>query len=148
MTNPHLSLDQKIVGDIYTSGESMENLSVLCDDYGSRFGGTEGERLAADFIKAKYEEYGLSNAHLEPFEYLGWERGEVKLEIISPIQKEIPCITLPHSPPVDMEGEIFDIGPGAPNDFDMLGDKIKGKIMNPSGKNKTGGFEKPHNPPK
>ena len=107
MTNPHLSLDQKIVGDIYTSGESMENLSVLCDDYGSRFGGTEGERLAADFIKAKYEEYGLSNAHLEPFEYLGWERGEVKLEIISPIQKEIPCITLPHSPPVDMEGEIF-----------------------------------------
>ncbi len=129
MTNPHLSLDQKIVGDIYTSGESMENLSVLCDDFGSRFGGTEGEHLAAEFIKAKYEEYGLSNAHLEPFEYLGWERGEVKFEIISPIQKEIPCITLPHSPPVDMEAEIFDIGPGAPIDFDTQGEKIKGKIL-------------------
>ena len=39
MTNPYLSLDQKIVGDIYTSPEAMDNLSRLCDDFGSRFGG-------------------------------------------------------------------------------------------------------------
>ena len=129
MTNPHLSLDQKIVGDIYTSGEAMENLSVLCDDFGSRFGGTDGEKLAAEFIKAKFEEYGLSAAHLEPFEYLGWERGEVTLEIISPIQKVIPCITLPHSPPIEMEGEIIDLGEGAPKDFDARADEIKGKIV-------------------
>ncbi len=129
MTNPHIILDQKILGDIYSSREAMDNLEVLCDDFGSRFGGTTGEKLAADFIAAKYKEYGLSNVHLEPFEYLGWRRGEATLEIIEPIQKEIPCITLPHSPPVDIEGEIFNIGEGHPDDFDKLGDKIKGKFL-------------------
>ena len=129
MTNPHLPLDQKIVGDIYTSPEAMDNLSRLCDDFGSRFGGSEGERLAAEFIQAKFEEYGLKNVHMEPIEYIGWTRGEVSLEIVSPIQKSIPCISLPHSPPVDMEGVIIDMEDGAPEDFDSRADDIKGKIV-------------------
>ena len=129
MTNPFKSLDQQIVGDSYTSSEAMDNLAVLCDDFGSRFGGTEGERQAAEFIQEKFREYGLSNIHLEPIKYLGWTRGEGSLEIISPIQKTIPCITLPHSPPVEMEGTIIDMGPGAPEDFDTRADEIKGKIV-------------------
>ncbi len=129
MTNPHLQLDQQILGDIYSSRAAMENLEVLCDEFGSRFGGTEGEKLAADFIAAKYEEYGLKNVHLEPFEYLGWRRGEVKLEIIEPIQKEIPCITLPHSPASKVEAEVIFLGEGHPDDFDARADEIKGKIV-------------------
>ena len=129
MTNPYLSLDQKIVGDIYTSPEAMDNLSVLCDDFGSRFGGTEGEKLAAEFIRSKLEEYGLSNVHLEPIEYLGWTRGEAQLEIISPIQKALSCITLPYSPPVEIEGEIIDLRDGAPADFELRAAEIKGKIV-------------------
>jgi Zn-dependent M28 family amino/carboxypeptidase len=129
MTNPYISLDQQIVGDIYTSTEAMDNLSILCDDFGSRFGGTDGERLAAEFIRDKLKEYGLSDAHLEPIEYLGWSRGEAKLEITSPIQKTIPCITLPYSPPVEMEGEIIDLGDGAPDDFELRADEVKGKIV-------------------
>jgi len=127
--NPHLPLDQKIVGDIYTSPEAMDNLSVLCDDFGSRFGGSEGERLAAEFIQARFNEYGLSNVKTEAIPYLGWTRGEASLEIISPIQKSIPCISLPHSPPIDMEGVIIDMQDGAPEDFDSRADKIKGKIV-------------------
>ncbi len=127
--NPFLSIDQQIVGDIYTSTEAMENLIVLCDDFGSRFGGTEGERQAAEFFKTKLEEYGLSNVNLEPVEYIGWTRGEAKLEIVSPIQKTIPCISLPHSPPADLEGVVVDMGDGSPNDFDQRADEIKGRIV-------------------
>jgi Zn-dependent M28 family amino/carboxypeptidase len=127
--NPFLNRDQQIVGDAYTSTETMDNLEILCDEYGSRFGGTEGERLAAEFFKAKMEEYGLSNVRLEPVEYIGWIRGEAKLEIISPIDKEIPCITLPHSPPADLEGTIVDLGDGAPEDFDLRADEIEGNIV-------------------
>ena len=67
--NPFLTIDQQMTGDIYTSPEVMGNLTILCDDYGSRFGGTAGERQAADFIKAELEAYGLQNAQLEPFDY-------------------------------------------------------------------------------
>ncbi len=129
MTNPYLLLDQKIVGDIYTSPEAMDNLSRLCDDFGSRFGGTAGERKAADFIQSKFEEYGLKNVYREEIEYLGWTRGEASLEIVDPIQKIIPCISLPHSPPVDMEAVIIDMEDGAPADFDSRADEIKGKIV-------------------
>lgn len=129
MTNPHLSLDQQILGDIYSSRAAMDNLETLCDEFGSRFGGTAGEKLAADFIAAKYEEYGLKNVHLEPFEYLGWRRGDVTLEIIEPIRKKIPCITLPHSPACKVEGEVIFLGEGHPDDFDAHADEIKGKFV-------------------
>jgi Zn-dependent M28 family amino/carboxypeptidase len=127
--NPLLSIDQQIVGDVYTSTAAMDNLIILCDDFGSRFGGTAGERQAAEFIKAKLEEYGLRDVHLEPIEYIGWTRGEAKLEIIHPIHKVIPCISLPHSPPTQLEGVIIDMGDGAPADFDRRADEIKGKIV-------------------
>lgn len=127
--NPLLSIDQKIMGDIYTSRESMENLTVLCDDYGSRFGGTEGERLAAKFMKNKMEEYGLVNTQMEPVDYIGWRRGEASFEILHPIVKKVSCITLPHSPPTDLEAELIDMGSGSPDEFDRRAAEISGKIV-------------------
>ncbi|MEZ4682443.1 MAG: M28 family metallopeptidase [Caldilineaceae bacterium] len=127
-TNPFLAIDQQMVGDIYTSPEIMENLTILCDDFGSRFGGTVGEKQAADFIKAKLESYGLQNVHLEPVEYIGWVRGAVTLEILSPVQMTMDCITLPHSPPADLEAVIVDMGDGGPLDFEENGDQVAGKV--------------------
>jgi len=140
--NPYLSTDQKMVGDIYTSQEAMDNLTILCDDFGSRFGGTEGEKLAAEFIKAKLEEYGLSNVHLEPVEYLGWTRGKAILEILSPVQIEIPCITLPHSPPVDVEAVLYDLGDGSVADFEKAGDDIAGAIAMVNSKTQPSGMRR------
>ncbi|MCA9922071.1 MAG: hypothetical protein KC421_06860, partial [Anaerolineales bacterium] len=127
--NPFLPIDQKIVGDVYTAGEIMDNLTILCDEFGSRFGGTEGERQAAEFIKAKLEAYGLQNVHLEPIPYEGWRRGEVTFEIINPIQKTIPCITLPHSPPADLTAMLVDLNEGVPKDFDERANEIEGSIV-------------------
>jgi Zn-dependent M28 family amino/carboxypeptidase len=122
--NPFLSLDQNIVGDIFTSTAVMDNLTILCDDFGSRFGGTAGERLAAEFIENRLAEFGLTNVHREEVDYISWSRGEAKLEIMSPLQKEIPCITLPHSPPANLAGVIVDMGDGDPAEFDLLTNSV------------------------
>ena len=127
--NPHLATDQKIIGDVYTSTEVMDNLTILCDDFGSRFGGTPGEEKAAAFFKAKMEAYGLQNVHLEEVSYEGWRRGTVSLEILEPIQRTIPCISLPHSPPATLEAELVDLDEGAPDDFDERAEEIAGKIV-------------------
>ena len=127
--NPFLTIDQQIVGDIYTNNELMENLTILCDDFGSRFGGTPGERQAAEFMRDKLVAYGLSNVHLEPIDYIGWRRGAVTLEITNPIQKTIPCITLPHSPATQLECVLVDMGDGAPEDFENRAAEIAGKIV-------------------
>jgi len=127
--NPFLAVDQKLVGDVYTSREAMDNLTVLCDEFGSRFGGTPEEKQAADFIQARLEAYGLHNVRLEPFEYPGWRRGQVSLTITSPIQRPLPCITLPHAPAADLQGEVIDLGEGSADDFERHQAAIKGKIV-------------------
>ncbi len=127
--NPFLSIDRQIVGDIFTDTEVMDNLTILCDDFGSRFGGTPGEKLAAEFLAQKMRDYGLQNVHLEAVDYLGWRRGSATLEILHPIQKNIPCISLPHSPPALVEARLIDIGDGAPADFDARAAEISGNIV-------------------
>ena len=140
--NTDFSIDRQMVGDIYTSPEVMDTLTVLCDDFGSRFGGTDGERKAADFIKAKLESYGIRNVRLEPVEYLGWRRGEVTLEILSPVQMTIPCISLPHSPPADLVATIVDVGDGSPADFEKAGDALAGKIAMANSKTQPRGVRR------
>lgn len=127
--NSFLEADRQIVGDIYTSREVMDNLLVLCDEFGSRFAGSNMEQQAAEFMKTKLEGYGLKNVVLEAVPYSGWRRGVATLTITSPIQKEISCITLPHSPATDLYGEIIDVGEGAPQDFDNRAADIAGKIV-------------------
>lgn len=127
--NPYLSLDQQIIGDVYTSTEVMDNLTILCDEFGSRFGGTPGEKQAADFMKDKLAQYGLHDVRLEPVEYEGWRRGDVTFVVTSPTEEAIDCITLPHSPPANLTGQLIDLGEGAPEDFDRLADDIRGKIV-------------------
>lgn len=140
--NPFLPIDRQIMGDVYTSTEAMDNLTILCDEFGSRFGGTPGEKQAADFMKAKLEAYGLQNVHLEPIEYIGWRRGTTKLEIVDPIQKVIPCISLPHSPPTDLTALIVDMGDGAPDDFDARTAEIAGKIVLTNSEVNPGGVKR------
>ncbi len=127
--NPFLHVDQQMVGDIYTSPEIMENLATLCDEFGSRFGGTRGESQAAAFFEEQMQAYGLQNIHREPVEYQGWRRREATLEVIHPVQRTIPCISLPHSPAATVEAVLIDLGDGAPADFERRAGEIKGKIV-------------------
>ena len=74
--------EKEIVGDVLTSSEAYQNVVHLCDEFGSRFAGTEGSEQAVEFIANKLREYGLENVKKDPFTYMGWAPGEVKLEII------------------------------------------------------------------
>jgi Zn-dependent M28 family amino/carboxypeptidase len=127
--NPLLALDQKIAGDIYTSTDVETHLRVLCDDFGSRFGGTKGEQQAAQYFKETFEALDLQNVHLEPIEYTGWRRGEASLDIVEPAGRAIPCISLPLSPAGEMTAPLVDLGEGAPEDFDARADEIRGSIL-------------------
>ncbi len=127
--NPYLQIDRQIVGDIYTSREVMDNLTVLCDDFGSRFAGTPEERKAADFICETFNRYVLKNARLEAYSYAGWSRGQATLEIVEPIQKSLHCISLPYCPANDITAELISAGYGSPAEYEGLGKEMKGQIV-------------------
>ena len=128
-TNPYLQIDQQMVGDIYTSQEAMENLTVLCDEYGARFAGTPEEYEAANFIAACFKCYGLQNVELEAYPYAGWSRGTATLEVIEPIQRTLPCISLPYCPAGDITTELVSAGYGSPGEYEALGNTTTDKLV-------------------
>ena len=127
--NPYLQLDQQMVGDIYTSREVMENLTVLCDEYGARFAGTPEEYEAANFIAACFKRYGLQNVKLETYPYAGWTRGAATLEVIEPIRRTLHCISLPYCPAADITTELISVGCGSPDEYTAVGDTATDKLV-------------------
>ncbi|MCZ6680450.1 MAG: aminopeptidase, partial [Candidatus Poribacteria bacterium] len=127
--NPYLELDRQIVGDIYTSREVMDNLTVLCDDFGARFAGTPEERQAAEFIAETFTRYGLKDVRLQSYPYAGWSRGQATLEIVEPIRKSIHCISLPYCPANEVTAELVSVGYGSPAEYEKLGEKIAGNVV-------------------
>lgn len=122
------AIERAIIGDIFTSDETIRNLTMLCDDFGSRFGGTESERQASEFLRDKLTEYGCENVRLEPFEYGGWVRGKATLTMLEPRSIELAAIALPYCPAGELTAEVINVGEGEEEDFARLGDSVRGKI--------------------
>ena len=60
MENPNLEFDKRVVAEVYTSSEPMDNLKVLCDVYGSRFPGTKGDLGSVKWMVKKLKGARLS----------------------------------------------------------------------------------------
>ena len=127
-TSPANSPDQTLAGQIFSSKEIRLNLEILCDDFGSRFAGTEAEENAALFLLDKLRAYGLEDVRTEEFEYCGWTRGTARLNVTSPWQRELPCLSMPMSPPGKATGKIVDLGNGAPETFAEMDGELRGNI--------------------
>ena len=120
--------ERQILGDVWTSDAAYENLLYLCDVIGNRWAGSDSEHRAGEWLKSKMEEYGLQNVHLEPVTFGAWERGEAVLEMTAPTRRTFSVIALPYCPAVDLTAEMIDVGNGEQEDFDRLGDAVRGKI--------------------
>ena len=115
-----------LMGNIRLSDEGKEALVYLTDGLKSRFAGSEGEKLAANFIKKKFGEYGLKNLSKEEFTIQGWQRGSTDFAIFSAPNNKFSAIALPYCPSSEIEGELIDLKDGLKKDFDR---NIKGKIV-------------------
>ncbi len=129
MGNPYEKLDKRILGEVYGSSETMENLVVLCDEYNSRWPGSGDDRKACEFMVRKLEEYGLEDPHMESLTLPGWLRGSSKLTVTKPIKRKIPCIVLPHSVEGEVESELVFLGDGPIDIYEERKDEIDGKIV-------------------
>lgn len=129
MADTARDIGRKVLGDVWTSGEIYQSLLYLCDDLGSRFGGTEAEHKAGDFLLQKMKDYGLKNVHLEEFPVYAWDRGSCELTLTAPVEREFSAIAMPFAGSGEFEGEIIDLGEGETEDFERAGDAVRGKIV-------------------
>lgn len=61
------AVTQAIVDEIDKHSELMANIEYLCDMIGPRLTGSVGLAKANRWTRDKFQQYGLSNAHLEPW---------------------------------------------------------------------------------
>jgi len=144
MDNPYLDVDKKIVSEIYTSSEQMDNLKILCDVYGSRFPGTPGDFGSVKWMVEKLKGYGIENAHYEAFKLPGWIRNPVRLEVTSPIEKEFDCISLPLGLGGEVEAKLVFLGDGPVDIYEKRKDEIEGNIVMVTSRTPLGMFRSLH----
>jgi len=129
MSRPYLELDKRILGEAYSSTETLETVTTLCDEYDSRWPGSGKDLESCEYMAKKLTGYGLEDVHLEKFTIPGWIRGGSSLEVLEPKRKKIDCIALPMSCEGKVEAELIYLGPGPLGKYEEMRDDIEGKIV-------------------
>lgn len=129
VSNDFRELERAIIGNIWMTDEPYRVLRELCDDIGHRFGGSESERLGAEFLRDKMLAYGLENVRIDEFPIAGWERGSAALHLVSPAERDYSCVAMPYCPSADLTAELLDVGDGELADFQRLADQVPGRVV-------------------
>jgi Iap family predicted aminopeptidase len=122
------NLDKEIIASLYLSKAGSAFVEELVDRFGARFGGSDQERAAADFIVEHLQGLGLDSAWKEEFECLGWTRMETSLDLIAPQTRKLDCIALPFCPEGSVEANLVYLGDGDPQAYADNRDRLKGAI--------------------
>ncbi len=84
------AVTQAILEEIDKHSELMANIEYLCDMIGPRLTGSPGLDKANHWTRDKFRQYGLSNAHIEPWMIeRSWTRGEAKGRVVVPVEQRI-----------------------------------------------------------
>ena len=84
------AVTQAILEEIDKRSELMANIEYLCDMIGPRLTGSPNLAKANHWTREKFQQYGLSNAHVEPWMIeRAWTRGEATGRVVVPVEQRI-----------------------------------------------------------
>jgi aminopeptidase YwaD len=119
----------EVIGRIWRSKSLAEDLETICD-FGGRFAGSVGELAARKFLHDRLIQDTGGKTCAMKFPYIGWERKESNLTLLSGKEQELQATSLVLSPEANsLELEILDIGRGAQEDFQLRESQIQGKAV-------------------
>lgn len=96
--------------EVLTNSDAVEIVRDLTTEIGPRLAGSDAEKRAAAWAKARFEQFGFDKVWIEtfPLEH-GWTRGVEKAEVVSPSPQPLVVTALGGSvatPPDGLEAEI------------------------------------------
>ena len=97
---PDLATDAAMRSEELEHSQIMHTLHMLTDRYGPRVTGTPNHEAAAKWAAAQMTEWGMKNAHLEPWEFghPGWLNESASGHIDAPIRENIKFEVLAWTP--------------------------------------------------
>ncbi len=113
---------------LFDGKRAYEHLKHLSLDIGSRLGGSESEREAANYIADYLRSLGLET-RLQEFPVRTYSLVEKRLEVLEPTLGEIPCeVTwlMADTPPEGLTGEVLYVDSGAEEEVTPA---VEGKVV-------------------
>ena len=142
------SAQEKIDKDVYwkirreatDNSQIMKTLHVLTDLYGPRLTGSPNLKAAQEWVVKQTSEWGLKNAHLEPwsFGHPGWLNEKLSVHVVSPVKDALVVEALSWTPgtngAVTAQTVLIEVPVRPTKDqlsqfFDANRDKVKGKVV-------------------
>ena len=86
----------KIRAEAVERSQILNTLHMLTDVYGPRLTGSPNLKGASDWVIKRTTEWGLKNAHLEPwdFKHPGWLNERLSAHIVAPVKDALICEVL------------------------------------------------------
>jgi hypothetical protein len=128
MTVDWRAADRWLMGEAMTNTHIADYINALCDDIGPRWGGSEEERRAAEFIVATQTKNGLKDARTEEFQARSWASDAASVRVRGEESWKVdvrPCL---FCPPVNASGPLVDAGFGMEHELDPVRDRLRGAI--------------------
>ena len=128
----HWDVVDKIMEEAFENSQVMENASWLTDVFGPRNAKSPSYIAAAEWAKERLEEYGLSNARLEPYEFdVGYVNEYISVHMMAP--RYMPIIAYPATWSAGTKGKVR--GPAIYINFDEITseadlEQYRGKLQN------------------
>ncbi len=114
------------------NSQVMRTLSFISDVYGPRLTGSPNTKMAADWVEKSMNEWGLSNVHLETWDFgKGWVNERFYANVTAPTSYPLIAYPLAWTPgtngPVTAEVKI--VNAANDEDIEKLRGTLKGKIV-------------------
>jgi carboxypeptidase Q len=130
----------KIRSEAAERSQILNTLHMLTDVYGPRLTGSPQLKAASDWVVKRTTEWGLKNAHLEPWEFgrPGWVNERTSAFVVSPIKDSLVVETLAWTPGTNgvVTASVVQIEPPTRTTKDQLTmfldaqrAKVKGRIV-------------------
>jgi carboxypeptidase Q len=112
--------------------EVPEHIYRLVDLIGPRMSDSPGGRMAREYADAEFRRYGLSDVREEPFSLLAWHRERASLTMVAPAEvagRKVSVLSLGHVGDHAVEAPLIDGGFAVAEDFERLGEAVRGAIV-------------------
>jgi carboxypeptidase Q len=127
-----LEMVTRIRAEGFQNSQVMDVASHLTEEIGSRLTGSPQLLAANEWTKAKLAEWGLANAHLEPYPFgRGWSFSRSVVRMVAPREAQLLAYPKAWTPGTDgpVRGEAMRADLKSEKDFDKYKGKLAGKVL-------------------
>ncbi|MDA1279517.1 MAG: M28 family peptidase [Chloroflexi bacterium] len=123
-------IDRFLIGEAWAGSQISQHVTELCDVIGPRWGGSNEDRRAAEYIHRQMELAGLDRAEIEPFKLDTWDHGAVTITMPDVDGgRTISSLPFLRCKPIDISTRLVDVGFASAHEVESAAGRIKDSIV-------------------